>query len=301
MRISSQTLRRGCTFLLLILWNSHKVNRPQSRTHPHDQTYYKINRTCIILVGAIRWLKQIPSKKNHEDHEDYGAISEEDLRTNIRNEQSARSFFVLLSFLVAIILLAVFLNNSLDEISRLLVLAAMIVFGMIGMLLLDKKRSLNHNHSIETSDKEILDKEILDEETIGEIAVQDEGDGEEIPELSPFEQLVREALDSIPEEFQHQMGNLVVIVQDAPDAKTLTRSNVEEGSLLLGLYTGVPLTAPGSTHQMLPERITIYEHNIEKICHNDPDLIRAKVRETVLHEVAHHFGMGHEEMPIWLR
>lgn len=245
--------------------------------------------------------KTDPIEEDHEDHEDYGAISEEDLRTNIRNEQSARSFFVLLSFLVAIILLAVFLNNSLDEISRLLVLAAMIVFGMIGMLLLDKKRSLNHNHSIETSDKEILDKEILDEETIGEIAVQDEGDGEEIPELSPFEQLVREALDSIPEEFQHQMGNLVVIVQDAPDAKTLTRSNVEEGSLLLGLYTGVPLTAPGSTHQMLPERITIYEHNIEKICHNDPDLIRAKVRETVLHEVAHHFGMGHEEMPIWLR
>jgi predicted Zn-dependent protease with MMP-like domain len=52
---------------------------------------------------------------------------------------------------------------------------------------------------------------------------------------------------------------------------------------------------------MLPERITIYEHNIETVCHHDPDLIKEKVRQTVLHEVAHHFGMGHEEMPIWLR
>ena len=235
-----------------------------------------------------------------EDDENYDAIPEEDLRTTIRNEQSARSFFALLSFFVAFILLAVFINNPLDEISRLLVLAALIAFGMIGMLMLDKKRSLDHNlssaHTIETSNREELD-----EETREEIADQREIDEEEIPELSSFEELVREALDSIPEEFQKQMENVVVTVEDEPGTEVLTRSNVEESSLLLGLYSGVPLTALGSNHQMLPERITIYQHNIEKICHNDPDLIREKVRGTVLHEVAHHFGMGHEEMPIWLR
>ncbi len=235
-----------------------------------------------------------------EDPEDYEIIPAEDLRTNIRNEQSARSFFALLSFLVAIILLAVFLNNPLDEFSRLLVLAAVIAFGMIGMLLLDKKRTVDRNN-VSTRNAEPPDGEIQDEEEIEEIADQNETDGEGISELSPFEQLVREALDSIPEEFQKQMENVVIIVEDEPDAKTLTRSSVEEGSLLLGLYSGVPLTALGSNHQMLPERITIYQHTIEKICHNDPDLIREKVRETVLHEVAHHFGMGHEEMPIWLR
>jgi predicted Zn-dependent protease with MMP-like domain len=239
-----------------------------------------------------------------DNHEDFQALSEEDLRTHIRNEQSARSFFALLSFLVALVLLAVFLNNSFDEISRLLVLAAMIAFGMIGMLLLDKKRILDHNHipahTIETSE-ETLDRDGQDEEEAGEISTQNESDGEEIPALSPFEQLVREALDSIPKEFQQQMANLVVIVEDEPDTEVLTRSHVEENSLLLGLYSGVPLTALGSNHQMLPERITIYQHNIEMICHNNPDLIREKVRETVLHEVAHHFGMGHEEMPIWLK
>jgi predicted Zn-dependent protease with MMP-like domain len=235
-----------------------------------------------------------------DDHNDYEAISEEDLRTHMRNEQSARSFFALLSFLVAIVLLAVFLNNTFDEISRLLILAAMIAFGMIGMLLLDKKHTLDHNHipahTIETSDRDGQD-----EKEVEEISAQNESDAEEIPALSPFEQLVREALDSIPEEFQKQMANLVVIVEDEPDTEVLTRSHVEENSVLLGLYSGVPLTALGSNHQMLPERITIYQHNIEMICHNDPDLIRKKVRETVLHEVAHHFGMGHEEMPIWLK
>ncbi|MBV9712462.1 MAG: metallopeptidase family protein, partial [Ktedonobacteraceae bacterium] len=208
--------------------------------------------------------------------------------------------FALLSFLVAIILLAVFLNNPLDEFSRLLVLAAVIAFGMIGMLLMDKKRAIDRSNASLNS-IEISDEETQDVEETGEIAARNETDEEEIPELSPFEQLVREALDSIPEEFQHQMENLVVIVEDEPGAEALTRLSVEEGSLLLGLYSGVPLTTPGSNQQMLPERITIYQHNIEKICHNDPDLIKERVRQTVLHEVAHHFGMGHEEMPIWLR
>jgi predicted Zn-dependent protease with MMP-like domain len=120
-------------------------------------------------------------------------------------------------------------------------------------------------------------------------------------ELSAFEQLVREALDSIPEEFQRRMGNLVVIVEDEPSPDVLASSHLENGSLLLGLYSGVPLTALGSNQQMLPERITIYQHNIEKICHNDPDLIKERVRQTVLHEVAHHFGIDHEKMPKWLK
>lgn len=120
-------------------------------------------------------------------------------------------------------------------------------------------------------------------------------------ELSAFEQLVRESLDSIPEEFQRQMGNLVVIVEDEPSPDVLASSHIKSDTLLLGLYSGVPLTALGSNQQMLPERITIYQHNIEKICHNNPNLIKERVRQTVLHEVAHHFGIDHEKMPEWLK
>jgi predicted Zn-dependent protease with MMP-like domain len=120
-------------------------------------------------------------------------------------------------------------------------------------------------------------------------------------ELTEFEQMVRDTLDSIPKEFQRQMGNLVIMVEDEPSPDVLVSSHVENGSLLLGLYSGVPLTALGSNQQMLPERITIYQRNIEKICHNDPDLIKERVRQTVLHEIAHHFGIDHEKMPHWLK
>lgn len=223
------------------------------------------------------------------DPDDNEIPSIEDAHINTYNDQSARPFFALLSFLVAIVLLAVFINNPLDGFSRFLVLAALIAFGMIGMVLLDKKHITNHPPTSIESEEE------PDEE------ISEEDNAEELPELSLFEELVREALASMPDEFQQQMQNLVVIVEDEAGADVLARAHVEEGSLLLGLYSGVPLTSLGSNRQVLPERITIYQRPIEAITNNDPDLIRARVHQTVLHEVAHHFGMGHEEMPIWLR
>jgi predicted Zn-dependent protease with MMP-like domain len=61
------------------------------------------------------------------------------------------------------------------------------------------------------------------------------------------------------------------------------------------------LTAYGHDRTSQPEIITIYQRTIEAYCHGDPDRIREQVRHTVLHEVAHHFGIDHEEMPIWIR
>lgn len=230
-----------------------------------------------------------PIQSEYKDDEQH---LEEDERTRARNDQSARSFFALISFLVAIIMLAVFINNPLDGLSRLVILCAIIVFGMIGTLLVDRRRSAALN-SLLANNSQSPDKE--DEPDL------DETDEEDMDQPSPFDQLVREALDSIPAEFHEKMQNLVVIVEDKPDVEVLARGGVEEGSVLLGLYHGVPLTAQGSNGPPLPERITIYQHNIEKVCNNDPERIRAQVRQTVLHEIAHHFGMGHEEMPIWIR
>ena len=126
------------------------------------------------------------------------------------------------------------------------------------------------------------------------------GDTEE-EAFTPFEVLVEDALSSIPLEFQEKMANLVVMVEDEPDEETLERVGMREGQILLGLYQGVPLTAQGHAGAILPERITIYQRAIEDYCHGDPELIRKQVRSTILHEVAHHFGMDHEEMPIWVK
>src|SRR5258706_12243670 len=95
------------------------------------------------------------------------------------------------------------------------------------------------------------------------------------------------------------MENVLVRVESNPGEEVLRRVGVKEGYTLLGLYEGVPLTAYGRTGG--PEIITIYQHPIERYCYWDPDRIREQGRHTVLHEVAHHFAIDHDERPIWVR
>lgn len=86
-----------------------------------------------------------------------------------------------------------------------------------------------------------------------------------------------------------------------PEEEVLERLEVKAGYILFGLYVGIPLTTYGRNNASYPEVITIYQRPIEEYCRHNPTRIREQVRSTVLHEVAHHFGMGHEEMPIWIK
>nr|WP_127937057.1 metallopeptidase family protein [Nonomuraea polychroma] len=95
-----------------------------------------------------------------------------------------------------------------------------------------------------------------------------------------FEELVAEALDTIPADLTAAMSNVVVVVVDDPPEPNL-----------LGLYTGVPLTERGDWYSgVLPDRIEIYRNPISQICDSEEDVID-EVRITVVHEVAHHFGI----------
>lgn len=123
-------------------------------------------------------------------------------------------------------------------------------------------------------------------------------DEDEEPTL--FEQLVDEALASIPEQFAEHMRNVVVRVKDEPDEEALRRMDVPPGHTLLGLYEGVPLTHQG-VHGAQPEIVTIYQGPIERYCGHDADRMRAQVRATVVHELAHHFGIDHDDMPEWVK
>jgi len=95
-----------------------------------------------------------------------------------------------------------------------------------------------------------------------------------------FEDLVGEALDTIPPELTAHMRNVVIVVEDeAP----------EPG--LLGLYQGVPLTERGDWYGgVLPDHISIYRNEILAICDTPEDVVE-EVRITVVHEIAHHFGI----------
>jgi len=97
-----------------------------------------------------------------------------------------------------------------------------------------------------------------------------------------FEQLVSDALDSLPPELGDAMENVAVIVQD--------RAN---GRSLFGLYEGVPLTkrGPQSYSGAMPDRITLYQDEICGACSTEAEVV-ALVRKTVIHEVAHHFGIS---------
>jgi predicted Zn-dependent protease with MMP-like domain len=100
-------------------------------------------------------------------------------------------------------------------------------------------------------------------------------------EVSParFEQMVADALDTVPPELAKMMRNVVVVVEDGDDPG------------LLGLYEGIPLTERLSDYSaVLPDRITIFRNAICAVCDTEADVID-EVRTTVVHEVGHHFGI----------
>jgi predicted Zn-dependent protease with MMP-like domain len=108
-----------------------------------------------------------------------------------------------------------------------------------------------------------------------------------------FEELVADALDSIPPELGEQMENVAVVVEDWPTAAQLAGRD----GTLLGLYEGISLTrrSPIGYAGVMPDRITIFRGPLSALARDETDLAR-HVRVTVVHEVAHHFGMGDEEL-----
>lgn len=111
-----------------------------------------------------------------------------------------------------------------------------------------------------------------------------------------FEQLVDTAVEQLPRELSEEIDNLIVRVQNRPTPEQLRRWNVPLGTKLLGFYEGVPLTERTADYGLVPpDVIYIFQKPIQEICSND-DEIHEQVRQTVLHEIAHHFGIDDERL-----
>lgn len=111
-----------------------------------------------------------------------------------------------------------------------------------------------------------------------------------------FEELVAAAVEGLPVEFAEQLDNVAIVVEDLPTRAQLHRSHVEPGNTLLGLYEGVPHTRRGHDYGMvLPDKITIFQRPIEASCRTGEEVV-ALVREVVIHEIAHHFGISDERL-----
>lgn len=112
-----------------------------------------------------------------------------------------------------------------------------------------------------------------------------------------FEQLVAEALNGLPPYFREKMENVAVLIRAWPSPTELSRAKVPAGHTLLGLYQGVPL--PGRTHGynlVAPDTIILFQGPIERAAGPDPHRLRQQVRHTLLHELAHHFGISDDRL-----
>jgi predicted Zn-dependent protease with MMP-like domain len=99
-----------------------------------------------------------------------------------------------------------------------------------------------------------------------------------------FEELVADALDSLPPDLGDKMENVAVLVEGRAT-----------GRHLYGLYEGVPLTNRGTYTGAMPDRITVYQDEITERCETEAQVV-SLVRKTVIHEVAHHFGIGDQRL-----
>ncbi len=106
-----------------------------------------------------------------------------------------------------------------------------------------------------------------------------------------FEKLVRKAIDELPEEFREKLQNVAVIVEDYPSAELVKRLGLEPEDTLFGLYEGVPLTERGFFEQPLhPDRILLFQRAIEDECESTEE-VKGELKTTLVHEIAHFFGM----------
>src|SRR3990170_6261536 len=108
--------------------------------------------------------------------------------------------------------------------------------------------------------------------------------------------LVRRALANLPSPYRDWLENVDVVIERRPSRRQLLEAGLDAHDMLFGLYEGVPLTERTSGYGLvLPDKITIFQEPLEQEFSDDAELI-GEVRRTVLHELAHHFGIDDEHL-----
>ena len=111
-----------------------------------------------------------------------------------------------------------------------------------------------------------------------------------------FEAVGEEAFAAIPSSLRARVENLDVVIEAWPSAVDLEAADVPDGHTLFGLYTGIPLTERTAGYNMvLPDRITIFRGPLID-AFDDVQRLRAEIRKTVIHEIAHFFGLSDADL-----
>lgn len=111
-----------------------------------------------------------------------------------------------------------------------------------------------------------------------------------------FEDLISESLKKLPYRFLNKLKNVAIIAQDKPSEFQRKQLGYSSGGCILGLYEGVPQIKRQHYNKAAPDKITLFQKNIQRVAGNNEEKIKEIVQETVWHEIAHHFGMNEEEI-----
>lgn len=112
-----------------------------------------------------------------------------------------------------------------------------------------------------------------------------------------FGALVTRALDELPDLVREHMDNVAVVIEDWPTDEAYARLGLAPDDWLFGLYEGTPLLERGITaaDPLLPDKITIFKGPLEEACETE-DQMTDEIRRTVVHEIAHHFGIDEDRL-----
>jgi len=111
-----------------------------------------------------------------------------------------------------------------------------------------------------------------------------------------FEALVERALRTLPRRFKERIANVAIVVEDWADDETLRELDIEPPDTLYGLYRGIDLTHRDTSYgNVLPDTIHIYQGPIEEDCADAAEMAEL-VRDTVIHEIGHYFGLDDDTM-----
>ena len=114
-------------------------------------------------------------------------------------------------------------------------------------------------------------------------------------ELRKFEEFVKAGIKAIPKKFLEKLNNIDIVIEDTATPYQLKKLRARKDSAIFGLYEGVPQTERWRYSQVLPDKITIFKKPIEEIARTEKE-IKEVVKNTVWHEIAHHFGLDEKKV-----
>lgn len=118
----------------------------------------------------------------------------------------------------------------------------------------------------------------------------------QVPTDKEFEKMVNRALDTIPPLYQQYLDNVAITIEDEPSLEQRKKLELRCNETLFGLYEGIPLIRRGAGYNLvIPDRITLFKLPMVHISNNNDELYE-QVRHTLWHEIAHYYGLNHEQI-----